>query len=166
MQWRSDLIGYDALSSYGSPSYYAQQMFSTHHGDAVLATEAQDIPTRAWQPPPQHRNGVEQPQRPAQEVPTLFFDATRNSKDGTIYLKIVNALGTPQPVRVRISGVSRVANKGRVVEMKARGPEDTNSLQEPRKIIPMTEKASGLSTNFTRSFPPCSITILELSVNV
>jgi alpha-N-arabinofuranosidase len=38
MQWRSDLIGYDALTSYGSPSYYAQQMFSTHHGDEILAT--------------------------------------------------------------------------------------------------------------------------------
>ena len=27
MQWPSDLIGYDALTSYGSPSYYAQKMF-------------------------------------------------------------------------------------------------------------------------------------------
>ena len=36
MQWKSDLIGYDALTSYGSPSYYAQQMFSAHHGDVVL----------------------------------------------------------------------------------------------------------------------------------
>ncbi len=31
MQWSSDLIGYDALTSYGSPSYYAQMMFSTMH---------------------------------------------------------------------------------------------------------------------------------------
>ena len=30
MQWSTDLIGYDALTSYGSPSYYAQKMFSTH----------------------------------------------------------------------------------------------------------------------------------------
>ena len=27
MQWSSDLIGYDALSSYGSPSYHAQVLF-------------------------------------------------------------------------------------------------------------------------------------------
>ena len=49
MQWTSDLIGYDALTSYGSPSYYAQQMFSTMHGDEILATDSQNIPTRAWQ---------------------------------------------------------------------------------------------------------------------
>ena len=37
MQWKSDLIGYDALNSYGSPSYYAQKMFGTFQGDEVLA---------------------------------------------------------------------------------------------------------------------------------
>jgi alpha-L-arabinofuranosidase len=42
MQWKSsDLIGYDALTSYGSPSYYAQKIFSLHQGDDVLATAAQ-----------------------------------------------------------------------------------------------------------------------------
>ena len=33
MQWSSDLIGYDALTSYGSPSYYAQVMFASCLGD-------------------------------------------------------------------------------------------------------------------------------------
>src|SRR5579864_8329834 len=48
MQWRSDLIGYDAMTSYGSPSYYAQVMFSSLHGDNVLATDSQNIPTYDW----------------------------------------------------------------------------------------------------------------------
>ena len=83
MQWPSDLIGYDALTSYGSPSYYAQKMFSTHHGDDVLATDSQDIPTYTWQPPVRTRNGVPQGERPApQEVPSLFYDATRDSQSG------------------------------------------------------------------------------------
>ncbi len=34
--WVPDLIGYDALSSYGSPSFYAQCMFSANRGDVVL----------------------------------------------------------------------------------------------------------------------------------
>ena len=33
MQWESDLIGYDSLTSYGSPSYYAQVMFNEYLGD-------------------------------------------------------------------------------------------------------------------------------------
>jgi alpha-N-arabinofuranosidase len=34
-QWRPDMIGYDALSAYGSPSDYAFQMFSTNVGDEI-----------------------------------------------------------------------------------------------------------------------------------
>jgi len=46
--------------------------------------------------------------------------------------------------------------------MKAKSPDDTNSLQEPTKIVPITEPANGLGTNFTREFPAYSITVLEL----
>src|SRR5512140_2018093 len=77
MQWSSDLIGSDALTSYGSPSYYAQMMFSTLHGDEILATDSQNIPTRAWQR--QGRDGASAASRQIREV---FFDATRESKSG------------------------------------------------------------------------------------
>ncbi|HEY1719222.1 MAG TPA: alpha-L-arabinofuranosidase C-terminal domain-containing protein [Verrucomicrobiae bacterium] len=162
MQWPSDLIGYDALTSYGSPSYYAQKMFSTHHGDEVLATGSQNIPEQTWQPPARRRNGVEQPRRPAQQIQKLFFDATRDSLSGTIFLKVVNSLGTPQPVHVEISGDSAVEPEAEAVVLKANSPDDTNSIDEPTKIIPAMETVDGLGTDFTREFPPYSITILEL----
>ena len=159
MQWPSDLIGYDALTSYGSPSYYAQKMFSTHHGDDVLATDSQDIPTYSWQPP----TGRGQSQRPApREVPQIFYDATRDSQSGIIYLKVVNRQSTAQPVHIQISGASSVETEGEALVLKANAPDDTNSIQEPVKIAPITEKIDGLGTDFTREFPPYSITILEL----
>src|ERR1700746_1005185 len=37
-QWPTNLIGYDALHSYGSPSYYAKMMFSQNGGTVVLPT--------------------------------------------------------------------------------------------------------------------------------
>jgi alpha-N-arabinofuranosidase len=162
MQWKTDLIGYDALNSYGSPAYYAQKMFSTHHGDEVLATDSQGIPTYNWQPSRRNRDGVEQTRPPAQGVPTLFFNATRDSASGTIYLKVVNRQGTPQTVKVQISGLAAVAAEGDAIVLKANSPDDTNSIQEPAKIVPVTEKVDGLGTDFTREFPPYSITVLEL----
>ena len=162
MQWSSDLIGYDALTSYGSPSYYAQVMFSSQHGDEVLATDSENIPMVTWQPPARRRNGVEQPRPPAQQIRKLFFDATRDSQTGTIYLKVVNSLPMPQPVTVEISGATSVAAKGSAIVLKADKLDDTNSLLEPTKIVPVTEKVKGLGTNFTRTFPPYSITILAL----
>jgi alpha-N-arabinofuranosidase len=163
MQWPSDLIGYDALTSYGSPSYYAQKMFSNNHGDVVLAIDSQNIPTYTWQPPARRgRNGTQaQPPAPRQ-VPSLFFDATRDSRSGMIYLKVVNHNGTSQSVHVKISGVNNVESTGEAVVMSASSPDDTNSIQEPTKIVPVTSTVEGLGTDFTRDFPPYSITILKL----
>ena len=39
-QWRPNLIGYDALRVYGSPSYHAIKLFSTHLGDEILKATA------------------------------------------------------------------------------------------------------------------------------
>jgi alpha-N-arabinofuranosidase len=51
-QWRTNLIGYDAASSFGSPSYYAQAIFSRNWGDVNLATDvvAQDVHAAPTQP--------------------------------------------------------------------------------------------------------------------
>ncbi|HEV2329172.1 MAG TPA: alpha-L-arabinofuranosidase C-terminal domain-containing protein [Verrucomicrobiae bacterium] len=163
MQWRSDLIGYDALNSYGSPSYYAQVMFSTNHGDTILATDSQNIPTQLWQPPVKHRHGVELPRQPAQQIRKIFFDATRDSQSGTIYLKIVNTLGAPQPVTVQLSGVEKVHHTGRAIVLKAASPDDTNFIDQPSNIVPVETNMHGLGKQFTKVLPPYSITILELA---
>lgn len=39
MQWPINMIGYDVMTSYGSPSYYAQQMFYKNIGDGVISSE-------------------------------------------------------------------------------------------------------------------------------
>ncbi len=41
-QWRPNLIGYDGLRVYGSPSYYAIKLFSTNLGDEILKATATD----------------------------------------------------------------------------------------------------------------------------
>ena len=162
MQWRSDLIGYDALNSYGSPSYYAQAMFSAHHGDEILATDSQNIPTHDWQPPARRRNGAEEVPPPVEKVPTLFFDATRDSGNGTIYVKVVNELRTAQPIQIKIDGGVAIESNGTAIVLKGKNLDDTNSIEDPTHIVPVTETAVGLGTDFTREFPPYSITILEL----
>ena len=157
MQWATDLIGYDALNSFGSPAYYAQKMFSTLHGDEILATASQNLPTRDWQP--RAFRGVTPPPR---QLRQLFFDATRDAQSGIIYLKVVNEAGTAQPVRVQISGAPRIQAAGEVVTLAANSLADTNSLEHPQRIIPRTELAGNLGATFTREFPPYSITVLKL----
>ena len=162
MQWKSDLIGYDALNSYGSPSYYAQKIFSEHLGDEVLTVAAQNLPRYTWIQNNRTRNSQAQPPR-TNEVKSIFYSATRDTAAGKIIVKIVNRADAPQAVKVDISGVNSIADAGMATVLKAANREATNSLQEPAKVVPVTEKVNDLGTSFTRSYPPCSITILELS---
>ncbi len=162
MQWPNNLIGYDASTSYGSPSYYAQKMFSTHHGDTVLATSAQNIPNWTWQPPAPAGPGVPKPAPPPRQVPALFFDATRDSQSGIIFLKVVNRQATPQPVQIVLSGVPSITSHGKLLVLSATDPAATNTLHDPTRIVPATRLVEGLSTSFTQVFAPCSISILEL----
>ena len=157
MQWSSDLIGYDALTSYGSPSYYAQRMFSTMHGDQILATTSQNIPMHEWQP--RTRRGAAPAPHPLREI---FFNATRDSRSGSIYLKVVNEAGTPRPIRVQINGCSSIRPKGEAVVLTAARLDDTNALEHPERIVPRTDQVDGVSGDFTREFPPYSITVLKL----
>lgn len=189
-QWPIDLIGFNSLTSYGSPSSYMQGMFATYSGDELLRITAKNVPNKEWQPfdavgigplPPGDFGGEPDnagnvippmkfdqgsagpPQQPApKQIPWMFFDATRNSKTGAIFIKIVNRAATAQTVHFAFSGVSSVDSNGRTITLSGQGPDDTNSIAEPTKIIPVIANVSGLGSDFKRSFPPYSVNILEV----
>jgi len=158
MQWATDLIGYDALRSYGSPSYYVQKMFSTMKGDEILATETENVPTRLWQPRAR-RGGV--PPLP-QEIRELFFSATRSSKDGIIFIKVVNTKGVPQPVNIKIKNAKRICSTGEMVILAGKSLEDTNTIDNSKKVVPKSQKIFGVSSNFTYTFPAYSVAVLKV----
>lgn len=166
MQWRTDLIGFDTLTSYGSPAYYAQKMFSLNHGDTVVAATIENVPSRQMERPRRFgrrsATGGEQQAPQMINVPSLFCNVTRDSGSGTIYVKVVNVVGTAQPVHIQISGVSTVEPNGELVEMKGKSTDDTNSITEPTNIVPVTTKIDGLSKDFTRTLPPYSVSVLKL----
>jgi alpha-N-arabinofuranosidase len=159
MQWPSDLIGYDALNSYGSPSYYVQKMFGENLGDTIVPVTGTDIPTHSWQPP-MRRGGTTRPA--ARDLPSLFYVATRDTKTGMIYLKFVNAVESPQNVTITLDGTTSVAPKGTEIVIHSDNPKDTNSITDPTKIIPVTSDLTGLNTTFTHTFLPYSVTILRI----
>ena len=138
LQWESDLIGYNAASSYGSPSYYAQVMFSNHHGDEVVASQSSG------------------------GGPRFFYSATRDSARRLSYLTLVNADSIPQPLRIQLSGVSAVSGTGRLIALHAESREETNSIDRPTQIVPVESAISGVSADFRRTMPAFSIQILEL----
>ncbi len=157
-QWDSDLIGYNALSSFGSPSYYVQKLFSQYLGNRIVPVTAQNIP---MQDRPLSRRDSAENTKP-KPVPTVFYAATRDEKTGAVYLKVVNTTGKPQPLEITLKGASKVAAEATLVVIKGDKPEATNTITEPEKIMPVTTKVSGIAPLFTRTLDPYSVTILQL----
>jgi alpha-N-arabinofuranosidase len=142
-QWRPNLIGYDALTSFGSPSYYAFQMFSRYHGNAVLAA--------SWDGPPFTKTAP------------LDYSVTKDTTNGVIYLKMVNVTASPQAVKIKIKDITAIPKKAMLVTLSG-DPEETNSMGDPTHLVPTTAKISIAGPSFAHTFPPHSISVLGLRV--
>ena len=158
MQWKSDLIGYDALTSFGSPAYYVQKMFSHNLGDRVVKFETKDLPIQLKKPNERDSAAGVQPKI----IPAMFFSVTKDTKTGIVYIKAVNSTESTQKVKLDIQGVTRVVSKGAAITLKATSTEDTNTITEPEKIVPSTTVVKGLGKSSVQSFPAYSITVLQI----
>jgi alpha-L-arabinofuranosidase len=134
-QWRPNLIGYDAINVYGSPSYYAFRMFSTNVGDQILAA--------TFSP----------------DYSPLQGSVTRDSKTGTIYVKLVNPTSNEQPLT--IEGISSIAPNAEIETLVA-PPKATNSLSEPTNVVPITSELSCIESPFSHTVPAHAIVVLKL----
>jgi alpha-N-arabinofuranosidase len=138
MQWESDLIGYDAISSYGSPSYYAQAMFGEY-----LGTE---VPTSSL------TGGGDR----------FFYSVTRDSAKGEVYLKLVNASSLAQPVEIDLTGASNVSTTGTLVSLAGTNDAETNTISTPKRIVPVKSMLASTSAKFAHTVPPYSVQVIEL----
>jgi len=158
MQWKSDLIGYNSLSSFGSPAYHAQKLFSTHVGDVIVKMSTENIPTQWSKVTGRDSVAGIQPKK----INAVFFSATRDSKKGLIFLKVVNTQGVAQAIEIELAGLAKVGKEGVAWTLAAGGPTETNSITEPGKIVPVESVEKGVKKRFVRSFAPYSITVLEI----
>jgi hypothetical protein len=164
MQWPSDLIGYDALTSYGSPSYYAQVMFSTHHGDNVLATDSQDIPdapVAAAAAHPQRRSARRAPGTATNTLDFLRRHARQPERNDLPEGGEPPGHGANGSHSNQRRCQHRSPGHGHRAEGRQPGRHEFDSRAD-EDCSRHGKSVDGLGTDFTREFPPYSITILEL----
>lgn len=157
-QWDSDLIGYDALNSYGSPSYYVQKTFSQYLGNKIVPATFEHVPVQ-YRPltKKDSADGIK-----AKPVPALFYSATRNDTTGMIYLKVVNTSNKNQKLQIAFDGAVNVLPGGTLVTIKGNEPGETNSINEPEKIVPVTAEIKGIKKRFQQTLPAYSVTVMQL----
>jgi len=139
MQWETDLIGYNALSSYGSPSYWAQVLFGSHLGSEVVASTLSNA------------------------GPRVYTSVTRDEKRRKLFVKIVNASSDAQPLSIAIEGAGRVDRQATLITLSGKTPNATNSITNPDAVAPVERKIEVAGPKFEQRFAPYSINVLELS---
>jgi len=136
MQWHPDLIGYDGLSSYGSPSYYVLSLFAAKVGDTV---------------PESSLTGA---------GPRVAYSVTESN--GKVYLKIVNGVPTPQELEIDLSGVSAIAGPAKVTRLHALSPVDTNTIADPKHIVPVESTIPVTGTKLKHTLGGYTFELIEL----
>ncbi len=152
MQWNTNLIGYDALHSFGSASYYAQVMLAQNKGDVVLPAALAVIEkgaTTLWW-------GI--------GCSLIFATATLSKADKTVLIKVVNAGDAATDIEIRVESAAHIEPNGTAIVL-AGDPSWVNTVDEPRKVSPQQEAVTNAAPSFHRSFPPHSFTILRVKVS-
>ena len=145
-QWRPNLIWFDNLQSYGTANYYAQKLFSLHHGDRQLATTIENAPEITA-----NKQG-------------LHASATLHKKSGEVIIKVVNITDAELRANVVLHGVGQVGTPAKVILLRSDSLDDENTLQEPKKIYPQESTATFSTPNFTYDFQSLSLTVLRVPV--
>ncbi len=113
-QWSPDLIWFDGESSYATPSYYVQKLYSDYKGTVTLDTLGQEKTLR-------------------QEK--IYYNVTMDEQSGTIYLKLVNANESPVNICLRHETGKAITTE----KAPAMGGDDDvksfNNLECPDKIV-------------------------------
>jgi alpha-N-arabinofuranosidase len=138
MQWSSDLIGYDALSSYGSPSYYTQVMFASCLGDHTVNSSLSGAGER------------------------FFYSVT--ASPAKVCMKLVNASSTEQTINLSLSGLGASSHTARIQTLKANTTWATNTITQPERIVPVRSTASIQGERLHHAMPGYSIQVVELDL--
>jgi alpha-L-arabinofuranosidase len=140
MQWASDLIGYDALTSYGSPSYYAQVMFASclgdHTADSTLSGGGDKF----------------------------FYSATVSSKSNKACLKLVNASSSAQSLLLNLNGMGSTVRQARLSTLKGNTVWATNTIEHPDRIVPVSSALTIKGERLNHTVPGYSIQLLEFDL--
>ena len=138
-QWTPNLIWVDSHRIYGTPNYYAQQLFSRNCGDAVLPVSNQD---------------------PA--ATKFFVSAVRDNHSNDIILKVVNAGSQAVPADIHLSGVPRGGQWAQATILSSDNMPDENSFDQPHKVAPVPVSIGKVKAKFRYTFKPNSLTVLRI----
>lgn len=136
--WPTNLIGLNAATSYGSPSYWVQTMFANNTGQKVLGSQLSAG-------------------SPIKQVVTGTF----TSGSSTVYVKLVNPTSSLQSVKLTLANMPVASSYVQTILTGA--PADRNTLADPDNVVPVTTTRTGLTNGSRIVVPANSVLTLKIT---
>ena len=143
-KWTPNLIVFDNSRVYGTPSYYNQMLFANNRPDVILPIDLQ----------------LPQAIDPKARKP-LYAVAGKKNDTGEIIIKVVNITGQSQDSTIRLNSAPASLSASTTV-LSSSAPSDENSFDNPTRVAPKDTDLGQVSSPFSYTFMPYSITILHL----
>ncbi|WP_170928346.1 AbfB domain-containing protein [Deinococcus hopiensis] len=138
-QWEPDMIQFNAETSYVSPNYYVQQMFSSNTGTEVV------------------------PASFTSDVQNVFQSSSLNRQTGKLFVKVVNNNTVSKTLTLDLSSAAAVQASGSSIVLSSTNRAATNTLSQPNAIAPIAGSFTASKT-FNYTFPANSVTVLTMNV--
>jgi alpha-L-arabinofuranosidase len=131
------IVWNDAVSNFGSPSYYMQKMLFSDNPGTRLLPFTQNSAHCFW---------------------SVSVDTAAGKHD--VLLKVANKSGVPETVNITLTGATKVDRAGHSTSLTG-ALEDENSLANPTKVFPIPSTFAA-GSSFKYRFPAHSVTVLRI----
>ncbi|XP_028769996.1 alpha-L-arabinofuranosidase 1-like [Neltuma alba] len=142
-RWTPDAIVFDSHRSYGIPSYWLQQLFTTSSGATYLDSKLE---------------------APSTLIATAIRWEDQETKKSYLRIKVVNFHDNSTRFNITINGLDDdVDFSGATKTLLTSGSVwDENSFDKPRKIVPVQSPLDDPSTEMLVTLPANSVTAFDL----
>ena len=144
-QWAPDMIWVDNLTSYGTPDYYVQKLFSTNKGTNVVSITNND----------KALIGEE----------GLYASAVIDQNKKELIIKIVNHSEKSSAANFLIEGSNKFKSKGYMEELASNNLNQLNSLENPLAVAPQKSEITIKGKKIVTVLKPYSFSVITLPFN-
>ncbi|WP_345234212.1 alpha-L-arabinofuranosidase C-terminal domain-containing protein [Olivibacter ginsenosidimutans] len=143
-QWAPDLIWVDNLRTYGTPSYYVQQLYATNKGTAVVPMLADG----------QAVSGQE----------GLYASSTIDQPNGELLIKVVNYNHKPVRGMFKLETGKKPTKEADQILLTATDLKAVNSFDDPEHIHPQTTKIAVKDKTIVADLQPYSFYLFKVKL--
>lgn len=144
-QWAPDMIWVDNLNVFGTPDYYVQKLFSTNKGTDVVSITADE----------KNLTGQD----------GIYASAVIDKNTNELIIKIVNTANASQTVNLNLDGRKKLKTKGTVDVLENSNLLETNSLEKPKAVAPITTPLTIKGKKLNTVLKPYSFNVIKIPFN-